>query len=655
MSATSGIKTAATYEDEEVRIWHWRLSRGLKKREKQEARWSVNEDFDDLCHYGEESEEEVKTSDKITLNKVGSWVNSRLSNICFKNPVFVFRPEQDGGYLPVQILAINEQTGQKTPVMVQRYRVVEATINTLVSKPDFGLAESGARVAKSGLLSYGSMKTGYSNDFEDVPMDKRVKQVATVGADGRPDFSAFEVDPRTKLPITDRDGNWIPKGMRPSRESWFVDHVPAWNMVIDPDGGNDFYKHGWVAEEIVRPLEDVKKDRLYKHTKDLSANAYLLEDPNGDETSSTPDTPGFADSAIADQSKMVRLFEIYDFRTNRILVVADGYGRFLRNDPMPQGIDHDPYSFFRPYEKSLRRGEFYPRPPASDIVPINKEIDADRTILLRAERWDAVQRYVRYKNAGGSISDSELEKFLGPDGVVVIDVEGDPAGTTPLRLLEKQQVSGSLFAYSDMRSRDFDEIGGQSGESRGMATAKTATQVDAMQAGGTAREDYMRNQLAKTFVSIGTKLLKSVQKNQTLPMTITCKDDQGNTFMGIVNPGDIMGDYKVSVDVTEMMPRNSNLERAQFIDFLTIRAQDPSITSDPVLAEAILDMWQIRNQGVRDALVRISQQALMAQMAPPAGMPGSGAAPPQGVQTPENFAEQAAVAGGKTGPMMGAG
>lgn len=653
MAQFSNVKVAATYHDEEVRVWHWNLQRGLKKREREEIRWSQNEDFDDLCHYGDDSEEDIRKNDRITVNKIGSWCNSKMAAICFKNPAFVVRPVRQRDYNPIPIQGVDQATGQMTQMMVPRYRVVENAMNFIIGQPNFGIADTGRRICKSGLLSYGAGKVGYSNDFADVPMDKKVKQEAEVGPDGKPDFSSFELDPRTGLPIKDKDGNWIPKGLRPTREFWFVDHVPAWNMVIDPDGGNDFYKHGWVAEEIIRPLDEVKKDRLYKNTKDLAANAYLLEDPNSDQPQASVDGPGYLDDAIMDRCKMVRLFEIYDFKTNRLLVVADGYGKFLRNDSIPSGIYHDPYVFFRPYEKSSRRGEFYPRPPASDIVPINREINADRTIMLRAERWDAVQRYIRYKNTGGSISDTELEKFLGPDGVVVIDADGDPAGMTPLRLLEKQQVSGSLFSYSDLRSRDFDEIGGQSGEMRGIATAKTATQADIMQSGGTAREDYMRNQLAQTFRHIGKKLLDSMQKNMTIDMAVAIEGQDGQLFMGTVSPNDIEGDYDVSVDVTEMMPRNSNVERAQFIDFLNIRSQDPSITAHPVLAEAILDMWQIRNQGVRDALVEISQAAMQARMGPPPGMPGSGQAPPTGVQTPESAAEQMAVEGGKTGPMRG--
>lgn len=634
------IKMAGAYEDDEVRVWHWNLERALKRREREEVRWRENENFDDLVHYETEDDVEQELSDRIKINKTGSWVNAKLASICFKNPGFVVRPVQQSGYQAIPIPTVDPMTGQQSVMQVPRYRVVENLMNFVAGQPNFGLADTGRRLVKAGLLSYGVVKVGYCNDHKDNPMPKDVSQEVPVGPDGKPDFSGVETDPRTGLPIKDKDGNWIPKGLRPTREYWFVDHVPAWNMVIDPDGGNDFYKHDWVAEEIVRPLDEVKKDRLLKNTRDLSANAMLMEDPTReDEPGPGLDVETHYDEAISERTKMVRLFEIYDFKTNRLLVVADGYGKFLRNDPIPGGIYHDPYVFFRPYEKSWRRGTFYPRPPATDVVAINKEINADRTLLLRAERWDAVQRYLRYKNAGGAVSDTELEKFLGPDPVVVIDVDGDNT-SLPLRLLEKQSVSGSLFQYAELRSRDFDEAGGQGGESRGMATAKTATQADIMASGGTARDDYMRNQLAGAFRHIGKKLLDSLQKNMTLPMAVAIEGQDGQLFIGNVNPADIFGDYDVSVDVTEMMPRNSNIERQQFIDFLQVWVQQPALTADPVMAESVLDMWQFRNQALRDAFVRISQQLLM-----PPPPPGNTPQP----NTPGDFATMAAQQGGRRG------
>ena len=310
---------------------------------------------------------------------------------------------------------------------------------------------------------------------------------------------------------------------------------------------------------------------------------------------------------VKEYTGQVRLFRIFDFEKNRLIVLADGHGKYLRNDPIPGSIDHSSYVFFRPHE---RDGEFYPRPPASDLLWINQEYDVAHQQLLFAMRKMAR----KYIVSDGAFSDGEMEKLTSNEDMAY--AKTSKPLTEAIQPLPLPNVPGEIFAYLSLVAKDFDEVAGQPAESRGLATAKTATQVSEMSGRETMREDFMRNVLSDSLREVGKKLLDSIQDSMTLPMAIAIEGSDGQVFQTEIQPEMIVGDFDVSVDVTEMQPHNKDLQRAQLIQTLQIAGQSPFLVASEPVARAVLEPFGIKDERVIKALVQQAQAQLMMAMAP---------------------------------------
>ena len=99
------LKTPVAFDNPEVRLWFYKLERGIKRRKREERRWEKNYDHEDLKHWnGDEGGQ-----DEPTINKLGSWINTRISAIAYRNPRFTLTPVNADGYEPVLVPMIDPQ------------------------------------------------------------------------------------------------------------------------------------------------------------------------------------------------------------------------------------------------------------------------------------------------------------------------------------------------------------------------------------------------------------------------------------------------------------------------------------------------------------------------------------------------------------------
>lgn len=568
------LKFPSGFETDDAAKWFRRIERGLKRRRAESDQWKKNERYENMEHW--DADDAGSRRDKVTINKIGAWVNSRIPTIMYRQPRFNVRPVRPEGYQPVPVLAMDPQTGQEQQKAVPKHRVIENLMNFIVSQPSFGFNRQLRRFVKASLIGYGCMKVGYAPEFEGEGDD--VESV---------------------------------------KDKWFVEWIPYWRMVIDPDGENEFYDHEWVACEYIESIEDVKNNSLFKNTEELEAT---LEEYDPEEYYRKSDI--FTEVLTVhgeERADKVRLFEIIDLKNERIIVIAEGHGELLRDDPLPPGIDHSPYVFFRPQERMM---EFYPRPPATDLIPINDEYNNYRSQVATGIRR-AVRKFIMKR---GALDEANIDKLMSPDDMAVAETDL-PDIASVLAPVPIPGMNGEIFGYGSTIPRDFDEIAGQPGEARGAATAKTATQVNVMQGVGAVREDDLREIFAGALREIGKKLLDSIQANMTSEEAISIEGPDGQIFQTVVEHSAVVGDFDVGVDVSEMVPRNTDVEKAQFLEAMQIISSAPWLVIEPAMAEAVLDMFRIKSQPVRDGLIAAAQAQMQQAAGPPPGQGGQGGAP----------------------------
>ena len=328
--------------------------------------------------------------DEVTVNKLGSYIRTYRAQIGFNDPRVKVIPRTSDGYtpVPVPVLGVGGQpeidpmTMQPQVRMITRASLREALINDILEAPLHNTQAVNSRLVKSGTLAWGTLKSGYDPSFTTDPEPEGDQEIP-IGEDGSLSFDDYAKNPVSGDIEVDDNNRLIRRDMVPVYEDFFIRWVPYWNMIIDPDGGNDWMDHRWVAEEIVRPLADVKADPLFKNTKDLKPSGYRKDNEDGIEWHTSSAEWAAEDDEIRREAEVVRLFEIYDLVNTRLIVLADGYGKYLRDEPTPMGITGHPYSDFRPNELTSGTA-FYPRPIATDLRPVGQLYNIARTQEVRA-------------------------------------------------------------------------------------------------------------------------------------------------------------------------------------------------------------------------------------------------------------------------------
>ena len=644
------VKPNSTYSDF-VRKWFAQLDRGIEKRKKEEPRWEANERFEDMKQWWGNGDMEVEgfyegEYDQPTINKIGSSIRTYISAVAYKMPRAKITPSTAAGWEPVLVPVMGpddqplmDEQGQMVTRPVIKAKAREHLINAIISKPLFGLRAMVYRVVKSACLGYGAAKIGYSPMFE-TPLEKDTDNELPVDPEtGQIDWSGVQMNPVTGMPLEDDKGNLIKKNMTPSWEEWFIDWQHYRHIIIDPDGGNNFMRHRWVAIESIRTLEEVKADPLFKNTKDLR--------PTGDLRGEDDDYMSPREDEYEDALETVRLFEIYDFVKDRRIVLADGHDKELLNEIMPLGITHDPLAFFRPNERIGKEEEFYPRPIATDGIPLACEKNEMRRLaLIGAKR--GIRKIIIPK---GLLGVEDMDKLTNDEDleVVEVDVTKTPWGMEKaIHTLQPPNVSMDMWQDMAAADKDYDEVMGISSAARGRYTGSTATETNKVSQYEGTRYDADRNILKEFLVECFKKLGDSIDANMTMERAVELVDEDGQVFQGILDRDMIAGDFETDIDVTEMKPTDDAVDAAQRLQLMQIAGQSPWMFSDEVTARGWFDLFNIKDENF---IKKISEVAQMQMQMQAKTDPMSPEAPP-----PTNSAQAASqtAAGGQTPNMQGA-
>ena len=648
--------------DERVKRYHRDIGRGIEKRKERIDEWEKNE------KYAFRDMSSAAGDDNTHVNKLGSWIESRTAALAYRNPRAKLMPRTAAGWEPVTVPVVDPSTGpvmdpvidQMTgqpqldymgqPVMEQRtrqiprFKIREHLLNYMLSRPKFRAAANGRLGIKAANLhGIGCFKVGYTADFEyedDAAPPIPAADIVLLDQDMLREQYEFSPDGE---PMIDAEGMLVPKGRIPIDEQWFIEWCDTKRMVFDPDGENNFNDHKWVAYEYILPLKDVQNNPYYENTDDLQPTG--VEGGNsGFHDSSEVINKFWGDSQyVGDykrRDKLVRLFEIWDFENGKLVVLADGHDKLLHDSEIPDGIcpSTGPWAFYRPVE-SL--GEWYGHEPASDLRILNEWYNQANKQSMREMR-KATWKFLVDKRL---LDGSDLDRLTSPrNELVPVDLQSVPGASldSVARAVVFPSVAPEMFNYSKVIAQNFDEVAGQPGESRGVASPERGTQVNQLSSRETMREDFQRGIYAETWREILQKLDNSIATNMTMEQAITITDGDGYSFVTSVDPELIQGDFDVDLDVEDMAPRDKMADKANFVQAMTVVSQAPWIVMDPLAAEAFFDMFGVHDRRLATSM---SQGAQMQMQAAMMGSPGKQAGTPD-TPPPRNEATAISQQGG---------
>lgn len=570
-------------ESEEHRIWRYRIDRAIRKRKPHVKNWRIYQDYLDMKHYDIES----PLLNQVAINKCRAFVNSRLSSLAFKSPRVTLRPRAGSP---------NDEVQTKSGETIQKFKVTEHITNYLTSQPRFGMARTLRRFAKAGLCNMGVVSVGYEADYTDGSVTDELYAYDEATQEYLKDPSTGEM-----IQVQSEEyGRPYPK--EPSDEKWFVEWIPAWRMLIDPDGENEFYDHEWVGCEYSVPLDEVKKNPIFKKSVTKGLNATVRAHTYDDEP---PDESEDFEPELKSELECVRIFKIHDIKNKKIRYLADGCGEFLAVQDYPKGLDHSPYVFFRLDENDE---EFYPHPPISDAIPIAQALDVLNELDMAMRRQNIPKRVVE----DGSLEDEELDVLNSP---VPNEMVKCKAGRDPRAIIGMAPMASMQMDSITMVNRyemAFDEIVGQSAMDRGGSGPDLAAEVNAIQMAQRVRTDDYRSVYLDAVREIFKKLIDSEQANMTRSHAISL-DVNGEVFAEDIDSTMITADVECEIDVEDMLPRSSDMEVAQLEHVMSVIGQYPWLATKPALIDAWLEKIRVPNTRIREELVQAANEALQAQ------------------------------------------
>ena len=280
----------------------------------------------------------------------------------------------------------------------------------------------------------------------------------------------------------------------------FVERVSPFDIFVDPEA-TCIEDAKWIAQRIVRSLDEAKKDKRYKASarKDLSADS-LLNPVFG-----TTDRQEQEQFLIDDERTVV--FEFYDIENNTMAVLPQSGAEFLV-DPSPM-----PYAYGQPFVM-MRNYDvpdyFYPMGDLESIESLQLELDKTRSQLVNARKRYA-RKYLYHERSFGPEGREALESDEDGRLVPVVD-ENKPLSEVVIPM-PQTPLSADVYNFSAIIEEDINTVSGVSEYARGQMPEirRTATEASIIADAGNSR---VAEKLAIVELSIAHVARRVVQVMQ---------------------------------------------------------------------------------------------------------------------------------------------
>jgi len=392
----------------------------------------------------------------------------------------------------------------------------------------------------------------------------------------------------------------------------FVERVSPYDVYVDPEA-TCMEDADWIAQRIIRPLDEAKNDKRY--------NAGARSRLEADHVASTERDARHRSrggTTIADDAERVTVWEFYDLRKNTMCVLASECDEYLVDaKPMP-------YSFGQPFVM-LSNYEipdvFYPLGDLEAIEPLQQELNKVRSQMMNVRKHFA-RKYLYKESAFGPEGRQALASDEDMTMVPVIDEQSpliDLVAPMP-----QINVPPEIYNHSATVEDDISTVTGVSEYQRGQVpeTRRTATEAAIISDSVNARAADKLAIIEKAIAAVGRRVVQICQQFVEGEQVARIVGEQRAITWIKFDRETIQGEYDFEVEGGSTQPMNETARRQQAVSMLSALAPMIGTVIDPMkMAVHVLQ----NGFGIKNA------QEFLIQM-PPMGMPG---APPAGPGGPE--------------------
>ena len=355
----------------------------------------------------------------------------------------------------------------------------------------------------------------------------------------------------------------------------FVERVSPFDVFVDP-AATCMADAKWIAQRIIRPVEEAQKDKRYKPSvrKRLSSSVIDTESPEYYE-----DKGEF----LGDQ---VVIWEFYDIPENTVGIYAEGADEFLV-DPVPM-----PYAYGQPFVMVRNYDvpdHFYPIGDLESIESLQLELDKTRSQLMN-DRKRYARKYLYHERSFGPEGREALES--DEDGRLVPVVDENKPLQEVVVPMPQIPLSPEIYNYSSIIEEDINTVSGISEYARGAMPEirRTATEASIIADAQNARA---ADKLAIVEIAISDVARHVIQLMQQF-MTgehvarITARGGEDSFFE--FDREMIAGEYDFSVQAGSTQPMNDTIRKQQAVSLMNAVAPLVGEVIDPqALAVHVLE------------------------------------------------------------------
>lgn len=611
---------------ERLAKWKTRADRAEQVR----TDWEVQYEVERCEQYflGEQYDRGIRKTD-VVLNHFLSTVRVMKPNLLYGIPKFFVRPKP----------------GQKAPVNELRASMGEGVLEAIAGQ-DQNLKRSGKLALLQAFFRVGVLKIVYDPKMVPNPRKGELlyatdeEGVAFTNEDGVP---TPKIDPLTNEPMTEPEAVLTDEAYR------FM-YVDARHLLL-PDEGPDLQRWTWVGERVLLPLAEAKTDSRFP--------AALREKLESNTSGSEARRGAYSHLKSVQEDELFQYTEVYDRIGKRLIIWAEGqpFEDFLVDDPLPPGLEDHPYALLMLGDPILGPTPCpWPIPFTRSWLEPQREYNINRQQIMEGGKRSA--RKVGYDDSTFADPDEAVKCLQDPGDMVackLTDVMRPPV------MLTTPDLNPAIYRNIPMLQQDWRIITGQTGARLSDPEGGTATEASFTERAANLRDADAQDLVNDWLSECGAKMLQCVQGTLTLGMWIkmrgfTDKDvlKYAERYLGVpqermltllqtmpqlkplimarwgedrwqrVTREELTYEAEVAVAPGSMRPKNLDMERRAWLEFLKVIGQFPQLLMSRALLGQTAAKFEINDDRMLDELHQLGQ-AMMQQQNEVAGRNQGGA------------------------------
>ena len=491
-----------------------------------------------------------------------------------------------------------------------RAAVVEGVANYMWRHHDFRTPFRSA-VKDFLIVGHGWLKVGWKfvEQEQGISDEQREEMIgsAMLEADN---FAIQNPEMAADLP-TDQDiiANIAGTAMIIVEDQPFVERISPFDIYVDPTA-TCMGDAQWIAQRIVRPLEEAQKDKRYKPSvrKRLSSTVMDME------------TPEYHEGKAEFVGEQAVIWEFYDMLENTVGIYADGAEEFLV-DPVPM-----PYAYGQPFVM-LRNYDvpdhFYPIGDLESIESLQLELDKTRSQLMN-DRKRYARKYLYHERSFGPEGREALES--DDDGRLVPVVDENKPLQDVVVPMPQIPISPEIYNYSQIIEDDINTVSGISEYARGAMPEirRTATEASIVADAQNARSADKLAIIEISISEVARHVIMLMQQFMTGELVARTTARGGEDIFFEFDRENIAGEYDFSVQAGSTQPMNDTIRKQQAVSLMNAIGPLVGEVIDPqALAIHVLE----QGFGIKDPEKFLVQQPGPEVAAEEGQIPSEGPAP----------------------------